>query len=96
MGMLDIVRSDPPPDDEILQPVRAAQVHVVVRGDSRGRGVGRELLQFAERWAAAHGIEQLVAGIQTDNVPGLAFYDDAGYRDTGCVKIHEVGGAAAE
>jgi ribosomal protein S18 acetylase RimI-like enzyme len=68
----------------------AAHVHVVVSSDARGRGVVRALLRCAEEWASTHGIERLIAGVQTDNAPGLSFYDQAGYRDNGRVKIKDV------
>jgi ribosomal protein S18 acetylase RimI-like enzyme len=90
VGMVEIVPNPPPPDDEILRPVPAAHVHVVVSRDARGRGVGTALLQRAEEWASTHGIERLVAGIQSDNSSGLGFYEHAGYRENGRVKIKDV------
>lgn len=94
-GMVEVVRSSAPPEDQILRDVPTAQVHIVVRSDVRGRGVGKALLQHAEQWAAAERIERLIAGIQAHNRPGLTFYDGAGYVDNGYAKIKNLSVTAA-
>jgi GNAT superfamily N-acetyltransferase len=44
---------------------------------ARGRGVGRMLMQAAEEWARAHGLEQLLLWAAGDSP---AFYEAVGFR----------------
>ena len=48
---------------------------MIVRGDRRGEGVGRTLMQHLEHWAAEHGIAE--AWVGTD--PAAGFYKRCGW-----------------
>jgi ribosomal protein S18 acetylase RimI-like enzyme len=66
---------------------RGAHLHVddlVVASDARGRGIGRELLRYAESLARERGLEQVFL----DTRPGaLGFYEREGYRQHESVLI---------
>ncbi|MDQ4078577.1 MAG: GNAT family N-acetyltransferase, partial [Chloroflexota bacterium] len=49
----------------------------------RGRGVGRELLKRAARWAIEEGYRALVLETQTNNVPAIRFYQRHGFHIAG-------------
>lgn len=49
-----------------------------VRPSWRGRGLGRRLLEEAERWAVGEGADHLQAGVLTLNEEGQAFWRRAG------------------
>ena len=63
---------------------RAARIYsVAVATDYSRRGVGRELLHAAERYARAHGREALRLEVRYDNAAAIALYQKLGYRDFG-------------
>jgi GNAT superfamily N-acetyltransferase len=90
LGMAEIIVLSEASADQILRPVAAAEVHVVVNPDARRTGVGDALLVACEQWAGSRGIERLVAGIQAENEAGLGLYSAAGYRRTGVVAIKDL------
>jgi GNAT superfamily N-acetyltransferase len=47
---------------------------------ARGQGVGRSLLQAAEKWAAARSCNQIKAETQNINVPACQFYKSQGFE----------------
>ncbi|MDE3176098.1 MAG: ribosomal protein S18-alanine N-acetyltransferase [Pseudomonadota bacterium] len=53
---------------------------LAVQRDSGRRGVGRELLIAAERYARAHGRSRLRLEVRYDNAPAIALYEKLGYR----------------
>lgn len=83
VGMVEVLCNPDPPDHQILRPESSAQVHTVVAGDARDRGVGAALLDAAEKWAVAHGIAYLSAGIHHRNVGAVRFYGRHGFADSG-------------
>jgi len=59
------------------------------------RGVGRELLHAAERYARAHGRKSLRLEVRYDNAPAIALYRKLGYRDFGDYPGYYADGATA-
>ena len=49
----------------------------------RRRGVGRELLEAVVSWAREHGFSRLALWAPTANAAALAFYRQAGFKNTG-------------
>jgi [ribosomal protein S18]-alanine N-acetyltransferase len=59
----------------------AARIYsLAVNGDHGRRGVGRELLLAAERYARAHGRSRLRLEVRYDNAAAIALYEKLGYR----------------
>ena len=44
------------------------------------RGIGRQLVEFAERWAASRGAEKLEVETQDNNAAACRFYSALGYQ----------------
>jgi GNAT superfamily N-acetyltransferase len=58
----------------------AAQLMALVVGDgARNRGIGRELLAAAERWAVAHGSQALLVATRVTRTDAHRFYRREGY-----------------
>jgi GNAT superfamily N-acetyltransferase len=55
---------------------------LVVREESRGRGIGTLLLQAAERWARDRGLVRLQLLADRTNAPALGFYGARGWGGT--------------
>lgn len=89
--MAELVMTPRPPDHQILVPRRSAQIHTVVRPGYRGQGIGRALAGAAERVAAAHGVELLIAPILAGNDSAVRFYTAAGYAEHGTLLSKEPG-----
>jgi GNAT superfamily N-acetyltransferase len=51
----------------------------VVSGEHRGRGIGRMLLDHAERWAAAQGVATMIVRSRTSRERAHRFYLREGY-----------------
>lgn len=47
---------------------------VIVAAGSRGRGLGRLLVEHVAGWAAANGLPRITLLADRDNAPALAFY----------------------
>lgn len=56
---------------------------LVVDESQRSRGVGRALVEEAERWAHAHGCHRIVVTTALQRTGAHAFYERIGYRHTG-------------
>jgi len=90
-GMTELViRSDPPPDHQILIPRPMAEVHTVVLEPFRGNGVGTALVRAAEQYAAEHGVSRLVAPILAPNTDAVSFYSAAGFGPHGVILSKEL------
>ena len=59
---------------------------VYVDAASRGRGVGRALLETLIPASEAAGLWTLIAGVQAENHPSLALHEHVGFRRVG---VHE-------
>jgi phosphinothricin acetyltransferase len=67
------------------RPVYAGVVEdsVYVRGDARGRGVGRELLRTVIASTEAAGVWTIKAGLFPENTPSMALHVSCGFRVVG-------------
>jgi ribosomal protein S18 acetylase RimI-like enzyme len=62
---------------------RAHVSDLAVAGHAQGRGVGRTLLELADRWAADQGYDHISLTALTTNHRALAVYERLGFvRDT--------------
>lgn len=67
-------------DTPLHVPRRYAEVDtVVVREALRGRGIGRALIEAAERWARERGLESLQLVVYEFNRPAMGLYGRLGY-----------------
>lgn len=55
--------------------------YLSVHPDAQRRGHGRSLVEAAERWLAARGIDKAMLMIRPDNAAVRAFYEKLGYFD---------------
>jgi len=60
-----------------------AEVSIYVGRESRGRGIGRELLGALVRGSEGEGMWMLQAGIFPENVTSLELHKHAGFREVG-------------
>lgn len=61
----------------------------------RGRGIGRVLLAFAERWAGERGYRELASDAEVGNENSIRLYKVAGFREIGR-GVHFVKSLASE
>jgi phosphinothricin acetyltransferase len=59
------------------------EVSVYVRDVSRGKGVGKQLLQAVIKESEAKGFWTLTAGIFPENIPSLRLHQSVGFRKVG-------------
>ncbi|HTD62952.1 MAG TPA: GNAT family N-acetyltransferase [Gemmatimonadaceae bacterium] len=62
---------------------RALLTALVVREDTRGRGVGRALITAVEHWARERGAERVVVTTALRRAGAHAFYERLGFEFTG-------------
>jgi L-amino acid N-acyltransferase YncA len=60
-----------------------AEVSIYVADDSRGRGIGRALLEELIRQSEKHGMWTLQAGIFPENVASIRLHKALGFREVG-------------
>ena len=56
-----------------------AELSIHVRGDRRGQGIGRLLLEELMSRARRNGIHVLVAGVDADNTESIRFHERVGF-----------------
>jgi GNAT superfamily N-acetyltransferase len=61
----------------------AQLVVLAVSSTARGQGIGRQLVQAAERWAASHGARDVVVNSGMHRGDAHRFYEGCGYARTG-------------
>ncbi len=72
----------------ILVPRQIALIdNLIVRAERRRQGIGRRLLDRAERWADAHGAQAVEIVVHEFNLEARHFYDALGYR-TSTRRVH--------
>jgi [ribosomal protein S18]-alanine N-acetyltransferase len=74
------------------------QMHVItldVREDWRRRGVGAALMDAAEGWGRARGLEVVSLETAEENLAAQAFYSKRGYAKLGEVKNYYADGSTA-
>jgi len=62
---------------------RALLTALVVRDDTRGRGVGRALVTAVEQWARERGADRVVVTTALRRAGAHAFYERVGFEFTG-------------
>lgn len=60
-----------------------AEISIYIAADTRGRGVGRQLLQALIAESEAHGIWTLQAGTFEENTASIGLHTHAGFRVIG-------------
>ncbi|KQQ94937.1 GNAT family N-acetyltransferase [Massilia sp. Leaf139] len=64
----------------LLRPLRFARIGTLcVAEPMRGRGIGRTLMEYAERWAASQGASEIQLEVWTFNQPAERLYEELGY-----------------
>ena len=56
---------------------------IFVQEHLRGQGIGRALVEFAERWAAEKGFAELASDAELDNTDSHNFHRSVGFREGG-------------
>ena len=56
---------------------------IFVKEELRGTGIGRKLVEFAERWAADKGYTQLASDAELDNTDSHEFHKSVGFEEAG-------------
>ena len=75
---------------------KTARVYSLAVAASHGRrGIGRQLLRAAERYALAHGRNRLCLEARYDNLSAIALYERLGYRNFGRYPGYYADGAEA-
>jgi ribosomal protein S18 acetylase RimI-like enzyme len=68
------------PDVPIVRPRRLVFVHEIgVSSAERGQGVGRMLMEAAERWAREQGATAIELHVYEFNASAIAFYEHLGF-----------------
>lgn len=62
---------------------------VVVRKDSRGRGIGRRLMEAVGSWGAERGLTRLQLLADRNNAKALEFYGKIGWQPTQLVCLRK-------
>jgi GNAT superfamily N-acetyltransferase len=75
---------------------RAEIAGLVVASEARGRGIGRHLVERAERWALERGLKNVVVRSRATREAAHRFYLREGYRQTktSAVFAKELAGSA--
>lgn len=50
--------------------------------DLRGQGIGRQLMEAAERWAAAHDLTEIASDAEIDNLDSIQTHQALGFAET--------------
>jgi GNAT superfamily N-acetyltransferase len=70
-------------EQELLESGRRCEIlGLVVDATHRGRGVGRRLVQAAEAWASARGLDQMAVRSNVARAESHPFYERLGYMRT--------------
>ena len=56
---------------------------IFVQPELRGSGIGRALVEFAERWAASKGFTELASDAEFENTDSRAFHESVGFEEAG-------------
>ncbi|WP_155912007.1 GNAT family acetyltransferase [Methylobacterium sp. 77] len=69
--------------------------YVAVDPQHRDRGLGRLIMDAAERWLVARGVWKMQLLVREENVAVRDFYEHLGYRDTRTICLQKLIGDAA-
>lgn len=81
VGYLVLTKPDLPLAD--ISPLDAEVKRVYLLNRFRGAGLGRRLMQEAERHARSNGIRRLLLGVYNRNAAAISFYEKLGYQRIG-------------
>jgi RimJ/RimL family protein N-acetyltransferase len=84
VGRLSLARDAHPASGHV------ADLGLMIDGSYRRQGIGRALMQEAERWAGANGVTKLELHVFPWNEPAIALYESLGYEREGYRKNHYV------
>jgi RimJ/RimL family protein N-acetyltransferase len=82
IGRLSVARDPHPASDHV------ADLGLMVAKDSRRQGVGRALMEAAERWAQEVGVRKLELHVFPYNTAAIALYETLGYEREGLRRAH--------
>jgi ribosomal protein S18 acetylase RimI-like enzyme len=79
-GLVCVLIREPPDIPLFVQRRYAVVDNLVVEATFRRAGLGRALIEHAQRWAAAQGVERIELGVWEFNQDAIAFYRALGYE----------------
>lgn len=80
IGLLYLIMK-PAPDDPIFKPQIVAYIEeVAVAREFRGRGVGRQLMDWVREWAQIRGADAIELDVWEQNKGAINFYEKLGYK----------------
>jgi RimJ/RimL family protein N-acetyltransferase len=82
IGRLSVARDPHPASDHV------ADLGLMVAKDRRRQGVGRALMEAAERWAQEVGVRKLELHVFPHNTAAIALYETLGYEREGLRRAH--------
>jgi ribosomal protein S18 acetylase RimI-like enzyme len=84
VGFVDVQLKRPDGEPRMLREAVSAEIDIAVLPESRGSGVGTELMNAAEAWSFEHGAEFMTLQVHTANLEAIRFYQDRhGWRTSG-------------
>ena len=88
VGFVDLLLKRPDGEPRMLRDAVSVEIDIAVLPDSRGSGIGTDLMGAAEAWASEHGAEFMTLQVHTANLGAIRFYQDRhGWRTSGLFMI---------
>ena len=88
VGLVEVQLKAPDGEPRMLRDAVSAEVDIAVLPDSRGSGVGTELIAAAEAWVFERGAEFMTLQVHTANVDAIRFYQERhGWRTSGLFMV---------
>jgi ribosomal protein S18 acetylase RimI-like enzyme len=88
VGFVDLQLKRPDGEPRMLRDAVSVEIDIAVLPDSRGSGIGTDLMGAAEAWASEHGAEFMTLQVHTANLDAIRFYQDRhGWRTSGLFMI---------
>jgi GNAT superfamily N-acetyltransferase len=83
VGSATLDVDDPPHPGNMRRAVASGELRIAVLEGYRGQGVGRQLIDHLERWAAERGLERITLTVTETNDGAIRLYHELGYVDVG-------------